>query len=191
MRKLVIGLCALVMFIITPSVNADPLVITGGQFFIDGVGVSLHYIILGENFSISATGGTPGSTPNCTPCLSGTPISISSIFTGTSLGSGSATINGITFNNIGFLGQFNFAVQDIVLPVTEDNLIGATVQVEVPFDITGNIQGCSPSNVNCTTEVFSTTALVGQGIAKAAFTFVRRVYLPSHFPARGTWEGKP
>ncbi len=44
----------------------------------------------------------------------------------------------------------------------------------MPFFFTGNIRGCSPSNVVCTTEVFSTTQLVGQGIAKAAFEFVEQ-----------------
>jgi hypothetical protein len=56
------------------------------------------------------------------------------------------------------------------LPVLEDGLIG--VQFEVPFTFTGTIQGCLPSAANCTTVVFSTTELVGQGIAKAAFTFI-------------------
>jgi len=169
MPRTVIGLCALVMFFITPSVQADPVVITGGQFFVDGLNASPHYVITGLDFSVNASGGDPGNTPNCLPCVSGTPISISSFLVGTSLGSGSATINGITFNNIGFLGEFSFAVQNVVLPVLPDGLIG--VQFEVPFFFTGNIRGCLPSNVVCTTEVFSTTQLVGQGIAKAAFAF--------------------
>lgn len=169
MPRLAIGLCALVMFFITPSVHADPVIIEGGQVFITGLNASPNYVITGLNFSVTASGGDPGNTPNCNPCVSGTPISISSFLVGTSLGSGSATINGTTFNNIGFLGEFNFAVQNIILPVLPDNSIG--VQVEVPFIFTGNIRGCSPSALICTTEVFSVTQLSGQGIAKAAFSF--------------------
>lgn len=169
MPRIVIGLCALVMFIITPSVQADPVVITGGQLFVTGISGSPSYVISGLNFSVTASGGDPGNTPNCLPCPSGTPISISSFLVGSSLGSGSATINGITFNNIGFLGEFSFGVQPIVLPLLPDGSIG--VQIEVPFFFTGNIRGCSPSSLICTTEVFSTTELVGQGIAKAAFAF--------------------
>lgn len=166
MPRLVIALCALVMLTITPSVQADPVVITGGQLFVVGISGSPGYIINGLNFSVTASGGDAGNTPNCLPCPSGTPISISSFLVGTSLGSGSATINGTTFNNIGFLGEFSFAVENIVLPSdTFDH------QIEVPFVFTGNIRGCSPSSLICTTEVFSTTELVGQGIAKAAFTF--------------------
>lgn len=171
MRNLVIGLCALVMFIITPSVQADPLVINGGQFFVDSLVASPHYTIQGENFSINGSGGPPGSVPVCNPCVNGVPVDVSSSFSGTSLGSGSATFNGVTFNNIGFLGQFNFVVQPFVLPITEDNLIGAKIEVDTPFVFNGTIQGCSPSNVNCTTEVFSLTELHGEGIAKAMFIF--------------------
>ena len=170
MPRLVIGLCVLVMFIITPSVKADPLVIgSNAQLFVGISGGSTNYVLNGENFSITATGAASGANPSCSPCTSGTPISISNLI-GPNLGTGTATINGTTFSNIAFLGQFNFTVQDVVLPVLPDGLIG--VQFEVPFTFTGNIQGCLPSSANCTTVVFSTTELVGQGIAKAAFTFI-------------------
>src|SRR5918999_3103320 len=164
MPRIVIGLCALVMLTITPSVKADPVVLTGGQLFVNGIFGSPSYTISGLNFSVNASGGDPGNTPNCVPCPSGTPINISSFLVGSSLGSGSATINGVTFNNIFFLGEFSFAVQPVVLP----NEVSLGVQVEVPFFFTGNIRGCLPNSLVCTTEVFSTTQLVGQGIAKAA-----------------------
>ena len=170
MPRLVIGFCALLIFVIAPSVKADTVVIEGGQVFITGLSATPNYILIGQNFTVTASGGDPGNTPNCLPCPSGTPISISSFLVGTSLGSGSATINGVTFNNIGFLGEFSFAVQPIMLPVgTMD------VQIEVPFFFTGNIRGCLPNSLVCTTEVFSTTQLVGQGIAKAAFKFSETV----------------
>jgi hypothetical protein len=155
------------MLTITPSVKADPVVLTGGQLFVNGIFGSPSYTISGLNFSVNASGGDPGNTPNCVPCPSGTPINISSFLVGSSLGSGSATINGVTFNNIFFLGEFSFAVQPVVLP----NEVSLGVQVEVPFFFTGNIRGCLPNSLVCTTEVFSTTQLVGQGIAKAAFAF--------------------
>lgn len=166
MRKLIIGFCALVMFIITPSVKADTVVITGGQLSITGIFGQPSYTITGLDFSVTASGGDPGNGPSCLPCVSGAPISISTFLVGTSLGSGTAIINGTTFSNIGFLGEFSFGVDPIVLPNdTFDHM------VEVPFVFSGNIRGCLPSNVVCTTEVFSTTQLVGAGIAKASFTF--------------------
>lgn len=167
MSRLVIAFCALVMLTITPSVKADTVVIESGQLFVNGIAGGPFYTIIGTNFSATSTGGDPGNTPNCVPCPSGTPINISSFLVGSSLGSGSATINGVTFNNISFLGEFNFVVQPVVLP----NEVSLGVQVEVPFFFSGNIRGCTPNALNCTTEVFSTTQLVGQGIAKAAFAF--------------------
>ena len=170
MPRLLIGFCILVMFIITPSsVKADPLLIANtGQLFAGISGGSTNYVIIGDNFTITATGAASAPNPSCSPCTSGTPISISNII-GPNLGFGSATIDGTTFNNIGFLGQFTFTVQDIVLPALPDGLIG--VQVEPLFTFTGNIQGCIPDASNCSTVVFS-TQIVGQGFAKAAFTFI-------------------
>ena len=167
MPRIAIGLCALVMFIITPSVKADPVQITLGQVFVGISGNTTSFTLMGSDFTVNSTGAAPGTNPSCSPCTSGTPISISNSI-GTNLGMGSATINGTTFNNIFFVGTFNFAVQDIVLPVLPDGLIG--VQIEPPVTFTGTIRGCL--DAACTTEVFSVTELAGAGFAKAAFTFI-------------------
>ena len=167
MPRIVIGLCAFVMFFITPSVQADPIAITTGQVFVGISGSPTNFSLTGPNFSVNSTGAAPGANPSCSPCTSGTPISISNVI-GTNLGTGSATINGTTFNNIFFVGSFTFTAQDIVLPVLPDGLIG--VQIEPPVSFTGTIRGCL--DAACTTEVFSVTELVGQGFAKAAFTFI-------------------
>jgi len=167
MPRLIFGLCLLVMFIVAPSVKADPVQITLGQVFVGINGSPTNFVLTGSNFEVNATGAAPGANPSCSPCTSGTPISISNSI-GTNLGMGSATINGQTFNNIFFVGQLNFAVQDIVLPVLPDGLIG--VQIEPPVVFTGTIRGCL--DAACTTEVFSVTELSGEGFAKAAFTFI-------------------
>jgi hypothetical protein len=167
MPRVAIGLCALVLFFITPSVKADPVQITIGQVFVGISGGTTNFVLEGENFSVTSTGAAAGANPSCSPCTSGTPISISNLI-GTNLGTGSATINGTTFNNIFFVGSFNFSVQDIVLPALPDGLIG--VQIEPPVTFTGTIRGCL--DAACTTEVFSVTELAGAGFAKAAFTFI-------------------
>ena len=167
MPRIAIGLCALVMFIITPSVKADPVQITLGQVFVGISGNTTSFTLMGSDFTVNSTGAAPGANPSCSPCTSGTPISISNSI-GTNLGMGSATINGTAFNNIFFVGTFNFVVQDIVLPVLPDGLIG--VQIEPPDTFTGTIRGCL--DAACTTEVFSVTELAGAGFAKAAFTFI-------------------
>jgi len=155
------------MLIITPSVQADPIPLNSGQLFVGISGAPTNYILIGPNFSITATGAATGNAPNCSSCPSGTPISISNTI-GPNLGFGSATINGTTFNNIFFVGEFNFVVQPIVLPAVPDNSIA--VQIEPPFTFTGTIRGCT--DAACTTEVFSVTELVGEGFAKAAFSFI-------------------
>ena len=165
MSKFVLGLFAFLMLVITPSVNADPIVITSGSLTVIGLSGSPTYSISGQNFSATSFGGDSGNTPNCGPCLAGSTTSLSSFLVGTSLGTGNATVNGTTFTNIGFLGTFNIGAS-VVLPQGTTN-----ITVMVPFNFIGDIRGCLPNNLVCTTEVFSTTQLVGQGIATALFTF--------------------
>ena len=164
MSKIVIGLCALVMLVFTPSVKADPIVITGGSLTVVGIFGSPFYSISGENFSATSIRGNPVNTPNCAPCISGTPININSFLAGSSLGGGTATIDGVTFNPVFFLGQFTFNAGPIVLPPDMTDLT-----VTAPFTFFGNIEGCLPSSLDCTTQVFSTRELIGQGIATVQF----------------------
>lgn len=167
MSRVVIGLCALVMLMITPSVYADPLVITSGSASINNA-ARLAYNIAGQNFSIATIGnGETGNAPSatCSPCVSGMNVFAGGFFTGDSLGSGNATINGMTFNNIGFLGTFNIGSAAITLPVGTSDLVFV-----VPFQLTGDIIGCQPDNTSCLTQVFS-TQISGQGLATLRYTF--------------------
>lgn len=170
MSKLAIGLCVFVMLAITPSVHADPIVITSGSLTVTGIFGSPSYSFSGQNFSVTATPGDPGNTPNCLPCPSGTPVNISSFLAGSSLGQGSATINGMTFNNLFFSGVFSLAAENVVLPVGTTN-----ITVTAPFFFSGFIQGCEGNSLDCVTQVFGNTDLVGQGIATANFTFSETV----------------
>lgn len=165
MSKLIIGLCAFVMLAIPSSAQADPIVITSGSLTVVGISGRPSYSITGLNFSVTASGGDTGNTPNCSPCLSGTPVSLSSFLVGTSLGLGSVTIDGTTFNNVGFLGEFSLGAS-VVLPPGTTN-----ITVTAPFSFIGNIRGCEGNALICTTPVFSTVELVGQGIATANFIF--------------------
>jgi hypothetical protein len=167
MKKLIIGLCTFVMLVITPAVHADPITITSGSLTVIGIVGSPTYTLTGENFSVTSTGGDEGNTPNCAPCLSGSPTRVSSFLVGSSLGQGTATINGVTFNNVGFFGTFSLGAADVVLPAGTSNLT-----VMVPFFFSGTIGGCEGSALICTTQLFSLTELVGQGIATAQFNFI-------------------
>ena len=167
MSKVVIGLFAFLMFAVTPSVYADPAVITSGSASINS-SARLSYNIAGLNFSIATNGsGDTGNAPSatCSPCTSGMNVFAGGFFVGTSLGSGNATINGTTFNNIGFLGTFNIGSALSTLPVGTSD-----VTFVVPFTWTGNIIGCQPDNVSCLTQVFSMD-VTGQGIATLRYRY--------------------
>lgn len=165
MSKIFIGFCAFVMLVLTPSVKADPIVITGGSLSVNSSAVP-SYTLTGLNFSVSSAFGDSGNSPatGCIPCVSGVPVSTSSFFVGSSLGSGPATVNGTNFGNVFFFGEFNLGGQSVVLPIGT-----ADVSFTVPFNFVGNIRGCD-SNVVCT-EVFSTVDLVGQGLVTIEFAF--------------------
>jgi hypothetical protein len=166
MSKLVIGLCAFVLLDITPSVQADPIVITSGSLTVTGPSGSPTYSISGNNFSVTSVGGDSGNTPNCLPCLPGQLAPVSSFLVGSSLGHGPATINGVSFAELFYSGTFSLGAA-VLLPtgVTTD------ITLTTPFTFSGNIRGCDGSPQVCGNEVFSTTQLTGQGIATVQFTF--------------------
>jgi len=165
MTKIVIGLCALAMFLIAPAVNADPLVITSGTASISQT-ARISYNLFGTNFSFTGSNGDEGNSPvtDCHPCGSNLPVALGGFFTGSSLGSGSATINGQTFNNIDFPGTFNIGGGPVFLSGTQD------ITVTVPFAFSGDIMGCTDS-ASCGVPLFTTQQLVGQGLVTAVFTF--------------------
>src|SRR3982750_2157403 len=100
MSKILIGLCALTLLVITPSVKADPLVVISGSLSVTGIAGGPHYTFNGANFTITAAGDPGNVRPqSCFPCLSGDLLEVDAFFAGTSLGTGTATINGTTFDN--------------------------------------------------------------------------------------------
>ena len=166
MSKMIIGFCAFVMLVVTPSVMADPIVITSGSLTVTGLSGSPTYSISGTNFSVTSVGGDSGNTPNCFPCLPGQTVPVTSFLVGSSLGHGPATINGVFFPELFYSGTFNLGAL-VTLPVG----VTTDVTLTAPFNFTGSIRGCDGSNLVCGNEVFSLTQLVGQGIATVQFTF--------------------
>ena len=159
MSKLIIGFCALVMLFITPSVHADPLVINSGSV---SVGNSSGFTLSGQNFSV--TGTLEGGTLRCSLCFTGNPTTLDDLV---SPGQGTATINGVTFNNVNFSGFFELRAGLLVLPPGTSGFTRTS-----PFRFVGDIRGCLDSAQVCANEVFSTTELVGHGIAIIQFDFV-------------------
>jgi hypothetical protein len=164
MSRALIGLCAfLFMCVLTPSVvRADPVVITTGFLSVTGLTGGPVYSFAGEDFSV-AGGGEPGFTAPqlCFPCAGGDLIGLNSTFVGTSLGHGTATINGSTFGSLSLSGNIDFIGSPILLPPAISN-----ISLTAPFTFSGFMFGCEGPHINCTpfNSVFS-TELTGQGLA--------------------------
>jgi hypothetical protein len=165
MSKILAGLCTLLFIaVLTPSrVNADPIVVTSGFLSVTGAFAGPVYSFAGTNFAATGSGGDLGNTGpavSCFVCTSGQSINTGSLFVGTSLGKGTVTINGSTFNNIFIAGQFGFSGSPVVVPVT----LLSNITLTAPFTFSGTMIGCVESHLICQTQVFS-TELIGSGVA--------------------------
>ena len=166
MSKVVISLCAFVMLaMLTPAVHADTLVITGGTASINGT-QSLSYNIFGQNFQFTSLGGDEGNSPAaaCHPCGSNNSVFLGGFFVGTSAGAGSATLNGVTFPQVEFLGTINIGGGSVFLTGTQD------ITITQPFSLSGDIMGCVES-LTCGNPLFPSQQIVGQGVLTAKFTY--------------------
>ena len=67
MPRLVIGFCALLILVITPSVKADTFVIEGGQVFITGISATSNYSVerLGQAIPSWPNGGAFPTGSSC------------------------------------------------------------------------------------------------------------------------------
>ena len=170
MSRILAGLCTLILIVFfTPALtHADPLVVTGGSVTITGIMGGPLGGLSGDNFLIAGLGGGIGSfTPQqCFPCLPGSTLGVNGFFGGSTLGAGSANINGTLFTNIGWGGQMNFNAGSIIVPSVLEN-----VTITIPFTFTATLIGCSVNCVNNPT--LFTVQLVGSGIETLQLDFAR------------------
>ena len=173
MSKLLIVLCAFLMLTLTPSVKADPIVVTSGSLSVTGISGGPSFSLFGENFSVSG-GGEPGSTQaaQCFPCMSGNVIGLNGFYAGgptLGFGGGVITFEGTTFTNLVYAGTFVFTAS-AVIPAATTN-----VTITAPFTFAGDISGCvfQGGTPDCSPgdSVFS-TQLVGQGIVTVQLNFI-------------------
>jgi len=174
MPRIVIGLCALLMLTLAPSVKADPIVVTSGSLSVTGIFGGPSFTLFGENFSI-AGGGEQGSesAQQCFPCMSGNLIGLNGFFAGgATLGFGGAslTVNGTTFTNLVLNGTLVFTGVAPTIPAATTN-----ISITAPFTFAGNILACQfhggPPDCSPGDSIFS-TELVGQGIATIQLDFI-------------------
>jgi len=172
MAKIFTGLCTLLLFAtFTPSTaHADPIVVTSGSLTVTGFFHAPNYSFAGENFAVTASGLDAGATgpASCFPCVSGNSISVNSFFVGSSLGRGTVTINGTTFNDLFIAGTFQFTgLSSIIVPVAT-----SAVTLTAPFTFSGLMNGCTVQHLLCTSsDIVFTTQLTGSGIAFVELNF--------------------
>lgn len=163
MSRFFTGLCALLLVVVfTPlTTNADPVVITDGFIFSKGISHTIQYSLLGNNFVVTGSSIEEGVTGPAlgSPFSAGKLISLNSFYIDTSLGRGSAMVNGTFFPDILLRGVFNITGDPLVVP---DSMSALTLTG--PFSFSGLIKGCLPSDINCGTPVFS-TEVEGRGLA--------------------------
>lgn len=171
MSKGLIILCAFLMLVIAPSVNADPIVVTSGSLTVPGLLRAPQYSFSGQNFSVTGHGSEFGSSPSCFSCTSGSFISVNSLFVGSSLGLGTLTVNGTTFDNLFFAGVFQFTGSPILVPPGVTN-----ISLTAPFVFSGNLAACplETGGPDCTPakQIFS-AQLVGQGFVTLQLRFLQ------------------
>ena len=168
MSKIVIGLCAFMTLAITPSVRADPLVITSGSVSLVGAFFGTTYSLNGQNFSMNGGGdGGFSAARNCTPCLSGSTLGVNTVIIGNGLGSATVTINGATFPNLSILGTLQLSGGGFTIPAALTN-----ITLTSGFNLSASIFGCPGPAFLCTMDnaVFSTT-LQGSGTATLQLIF--------------------
>jgi PEP-CTERM motif len=177
MSKFLTGLCTLLFIAtFTPSIHADPIVVTSGSLTLPGFFSAPSFSFSGENFTVTGSGGEAGSTgpQTCFPCASGNIINVNSSFDGSSLGQGSATINGMTFNAVAFGGLIQFSGNPLTVPA-----VMSSVTLTAPFTFSGTLFGCQAAPCSQQDAVF-TTQLTGSGLAFIELRFFPEINLFQH-----------
>lgn len=173
MSKILISVCAFLMLVIAPSVQADPVgffTVTSGSISVTGIAGGPVYSLVGQNFSATGAGEPGFAAPQlCFPCVGGSPIGLAATFSGASLGTGNVTINGMTFNSITISGVMEISGNPLFIPSAPTN-----ISFSGQFSFGGSLIGCQVPHVSCVpaTAVFS-TFLTGQGIATVNLTFLQ------------------
>ena len=167
MSKLFTTICiSLLVVTFSPSIaSADPIEITSG--FVSVLRLrGPTYNLVGLDFVATGGAGEHGNTgPDlCSPCRPGDIIPLNSLYAGSSLGLGTAIVNGNVFPNLIFSGVFEFTGDPLVIPDSVSNVV-----LTAPFSFSGFLAGCLHSDPSCQTPVF-TTELMGSGVSRVELT---------------------
>lgn len=147
------------------TANADPLIITSGTLTVEGFFGGPDFTFFGNNFFASGGGerGASGPQVGCTPCTSGSLVSVGGIFAGSSLGGGTLIVDGVDHSG-GFGGVFTLTGPPILVPFSLSNMT-----ITGPFVFSGTLNSC-PQDCFIGPVVFS-VSLIGSGTASIDLTF--------------------
>ena len=160
MREVIFGFLFTFVFLYSTALaQTDPVQITGGRFLISGgQAESQNARIETANFTaISSLGGfySPWYNICLLPdCRMGTSFSIpgSQIYVGGCVGScyqfisGTFTINGVTYQNVYFRGNFNLPQVTFQIPKIARRK--GLIRLSKPFTMDGRLQVCQVSDIN-------------------------------------------
>ncbi len=161
-------ICAVLCLLLYSSAKADTFTLTSGSVRLGNNDISIG--VSGPNISFGI-GFTPGFGVNfaqvsCNPfpCQGGSVVQVGGFagLVGGNNFNGSATINGVTFNNL----DLGFSFQPTSMITLPPDFLGSSVTL--PFSMTGSVTGFArcpqnPSDPGCTVQVFS-VLLNGSGM---------------------------
>ena len=163
LNKLLPALFLLTFSFLPSEARADNVVVNSGSATFQGFNGATTFSFAGQGLVVSGSAeGLPHASA-CFPCVPGDSLPLSAFVGFGSPGSGSATVNGVFYQNLFFDGHFTFGAANIVLPFDESPLITITA----PFTFNSLIQGCAQSTASglCPGGYLFSTMLSGQGMA--------------------------
>jgi PEP-CTERM motif len=163
LKKLIPALFLLTFSILPSEARADNVVINSGSATFQGFNGATTFAFAGQGLAVSGSAEGFPHASSCFPCGPGDSLPLSAIVGFGSNGSGSATVNGVFYQNLFFDGHFTFGAANVLLPFDESPLVTITA----PFTFDSLIQGCAQSTAGgpCPGGYLFSTMLSGQGIA--------------------------
>ena len=145
------------------SAQADPVQVTSGFLTSAGAFGTGRFEFGGGDF-VAAGSAEPGVVwPSmCFPCSSGEQISLNTDYLGT-IGGGTATVDGTSYERITFAGELMFRSAPITAPAT-----AGSFTVAQPFTFNARLLGILNSNMSNEQIAFE-QLLTGSGIVTASF----------------------
>ena len=151
---------AVVLFGFNARAQAEPIVITGGFLTSTGSGNVGEFVFIGAGFRMAGNTDMGFVSPaQCTPCVPGEAVNLSSLLSGGLELDGAITIDGSSFSNPAD-AHLVFTAPSIVMPGVPQDFT-----VTRPFTFSGNLLGLDELGEHT---VF-TRALTGGGTLTASF----------------------